>query len=106
MHKSTGSYADLYNRQLKQTRSSGISARNYTTNQYFYHNPNISPYLNLARPGNSYTPKYQAYVMPEEQRRANAQARYNDQAHPGQAARSTPVTSQANPYYSKYYTPR
>ena len=104
VHKSTGSYADLYKKQLRQTHNSGMSARTYTVNKQFMNNPNISPYLNLTRPGGVYTPKYQAYVQPELKRRQGAKDRYNRQSHPGRPAKSTASARRGNPYYSKYYT--
>jgi hypothetical protein len=106
VHKSTGSYADLYKQQLKQTHRTAVSARTYTVNKQFAHNPNLSPYLNLTRPGGTYTPNYQAYVKPEIARRQNAQTRYNNQSHPGRPAGNTKSASRGNPYYSKYYTGR
>ncbi|HEX6960592.1 MAG TPA: hypothetical protein VF175_01900 [Lacipirellula sp.] len=39
-------------------------------NQYFYHRPSVSPYLNLGRPtAGGTTTAYHAWVRPEQQRR-------------------------------------
>jgi hypothetical protein len=108
---STGSYADLYKRQLKKTYNTGMSARKYTVEKQFAHNPNLSPYLNLSRPGATMTTRYHAYVQPEQARRQGAKNRYNNQAQPGRPAGTQPgrppgATSRGNPYYSKYYTGR
>jgi hypothetical protein len=42
----------------------------YLYDKYFYHRPSVSPYINLARPDTMSGTSYQAYVRPEQQRRA------------------------------------
>jgi hypothetical protein len=46
------------------------SSSRYLYDKYFYHRPSVSPYLNLARPDTMSGTSYQAYVRPEQQRRA------------------------------------
>jgi hypothetical protein len=67
------SYSDYYREQYQTTRNVPKSAMNYTIDKYYYHNKNISPYLNLVRPTSSFNPRYQSLVEPEVQRRANQQ---------------------------------
>jgi hypothetical protein len=51
------------------------SANRYLYDKYFYQRSTVSPYLNLARPGNDAGANYQAFVRPElERRAANEQA--------------------------------
>jgi len=66
-------YSNYYRQQYELTHAPPKSAANYTINNYYYHNKNISPYLNLVRPSSSYVPRYQAFVQPELERRARLQ---------------------------------
>jgi hypothetical protein len=83
------SYADQYREQYEKTRTIPKSTVNYTIDKYFYHNPTISPYLNLVRPANQYTPRYQTYVKPELQRRQKQQVQ--------QRAAFSPAVSYGSP---------
>lgn len=67
------SYSNYYRQQYELTHAPPKSAVNYTINNVYYHNKNISPYLNLVRPSSSYVPRYQAFVQPELERRARLQ---------------------------------
>lgn len=62
-------YADYYGQHLQQYHRPPVNVRDYTINKYYYHNPNISPYLNLAR-HNRYGNNYYQRVLPEVERRA------------------------------------
>ena len=84
------SYSDYYREQYQTTRAVPKSAMNYTIDKYYYHNKNISPYLNLVRPTSSYNPRYQSLVKPEVQRRQQAQQ---------QAIRPTAPNYSASPMY-------
>lgn len=94
------SYTDFYKQQRQQTHTTYMTPRQYTYNKYFYHNPAISPYSNLMRPTGQYTPKYQTYVRPEQQRRA-AQAQPQLVQQP--SLRPAPQSQKSSPYYSKYF---
>lgn len=74
-------YSDYYRDQYKTTRLPPKTTYNYTIDKYYYHNENLSPYLNLTRRASPYTPKYQTFVQPEVQRRERQQ----------QAARQRPT---------------
>lgn len=63
-------YADYYKEQYKMTHAPPKTGANYTINRHYYHNPNVSPYLNLVRPSTSVMPRYQTFVAPEVDRRA------------------------------------
>jgi hypothetical protein len=68
------SYSDYYRKSLKQT-GGGLgteSSSRYLYDKYFYHNPAVSPYLNLARGDTMSGTSYQAYVKPELARREAA----------------------------------
>jgi hypothetical protein len=48
------------------------SANRYLYDKYFYQRATVSPYMNLARPGNDAAANYQTFVRPELERRAAA----------------------------------
>ena len=65
-------YSDYYTRDTSRTyKRPPTDVRQYTFDKYYYHNPNISPYLNLAR-HNRYGNNYYQRVLPEQQRREAA----------------------------------
>ncbi len=64
-------YTDYYNRHLQNFKRPPTNIRDYTFDKYYYHNPNVSPYLNLAR-HNRYGNNYYQRVLPEVERRAAA----------------------------------
>ncbi len=67
------SYSNYYREQYNTTRTVPRSAVNYTIDKHYYHNKNVSPYLNLVRPSSSVMPRYQTFVQPEVQRRKQMQ---------------------------------
>ena len=62
-------YTDYYSQHIQNYKRPPTDVRQYTIDKYYYHNPNISPYLNLAR-HNRYGNNYYQRVLPEQQRRA------------------------------------
>ncbi|MCC7085361.1 MAG: hypothetical protein IT427_10175 [Pirellulales bacterium] len=62
------SYASLYSWQLG-TSGQTLNPRTYLWDQYYYNNPNISPYLNLMRVQPYGGTDYFNYVQPMEQQR-------------------------------------
>jgi hypothetical protein len=66
------SYTEFAKKQYKATQmiAPTFSPRQYTVDRIYYHNPTISPYLNLTRRGGSSKPNYYSYVRPEINRRA------------------------------------
>jgi hypothetical protein len=69
-----GNYGEYYR---QQTASYGVSAglqspNRYLYDKYFYHNPAVSPYMNVFRPDTDRGTAYQSYVRPELQRRETA----------------------------------
>lgn len=68
------SYSDYYRSSLPKT-GGGLGTENsnrYLYDKYFYHNPAVSPYMNLERRDTLGGTSYQAYVRPEQQRREAA----------------------------------
>jgi hypothetical protein len=83
---------------VQQYKRPQASARNYIIDKYYYHNPNISPYLNLTRwSGANSINNYYRYVLPEVERRAAAPQR------PGTGAFSSPT--QSYPITGPVHTP-
>lgn len=72
-YKPPTAYKDYYSSRVQTTRTSRVSAADYTYDRMFYKNSAVSPYTNLMRPSSQYTNNYMAYVKPEQQRR-DAQA--------------------------------
>jgi hypothetical protein len=66
-------YANYYSQHLQQYHRPPVDPRDYRFDKYYYHNPNISPYLNLVR-HNQYGNNYYQRVLPEVERRAVANA--------------------------------
>ena len=64
-------YSDYYSQHLQTYKRPPVDVGRYTFDKYYYHNPNISPYLNLAR-HNRYGNNYYQRVLPEQQRREAA----------------------------------
>lgn len=88
------SYTSIYGENYSQTARPRMNPRTYTYNRYFYHNPDISPYLNLARPTSGYTNPYRAYVQPELNRRRDQQ--------PASPFNPPPAASRS-PYHNHWY---
>lgn len=67
------SYANLYDQQLS---ASGrvMLPQTYIWDRYYYNNPNVSPYLNLARIQPYGSNDYLTYVKPQEDARRAAAA--------------------------------
>jgi hypothetical protein len=79
---------------------------NYTIDKYYYHDPKLSPYLNLTRPASPYTNRYYAYVEPELQRRQRAQAAQEVRRVPMPTYQSIPNyggVTKKSPYYDHWY---
>lgn len=56
---------------VQNFRRPPVNARDYTIDRYFLRNPNLSPYLNLARlPDPFAVNNYHRFVLPEVQRRS------------------------------------
>jgi hypothetical protein len=89
------SYSDYYKENLQSYARPPASAKQYTVDKYFYHNPTISPYLNLTRSADAYTNNYFRYVKPELDRRATS----------GAATMSPPrpVAPTGGQYYNHWY---
>lgn len=78
------SYGQYYQKNAAKYRGQfgTQSSTRYLYDKYFYNSPGVSPYMNLYRPGTMSDTAYQAYVRPEQQRRAaaeRAQAAYLQQ---------------------------
>jgi hypothetical protein len=76
-----GAYFTQQGKQYGGQLGTQTSSR-YLYDKYFYQRPSVSPYINLARPDTMSGTSYQAYVRPEQQRRAaqyQAQTAYVDQ---------------------------
>jgi len=101
------SYSDYYlsNVQRQATiygvRGGATNPRKYIVDKYYYHNPAISPYLNLARPRSSPTSNYFSYTVPEQQRRQAAAVKA-EQARRNSASRASRPTSTSS-YYNQFY---
>lgn len=90
------SYTQYYNQNLQSYYRPSANVRDYTIDRYFYHDPNLSPYLNLTRrTGASNLNNYYRYVVPEIERR--------DSLAP--VAPPPKVNFNSNPYFNHYYNP-
>ena len=100
-------YNDYYQRHLRQSRATAYSSRNYTIDKYYYHNPTVSPYLNLTRQSSSYTNNYYDLVRPELERRQSYAPQVTRSSSAVSPALSTPPArtdiTKTNPYYQRYY---
>lgn len=93
------SYTDFYSQHIREYKKPPVNVHDYMIDKYYYHNPSISPYLNLARrPSTDGLNNYHRYVRPELERRA--------------ASTSTPVGTgksfsdrqfNSNPYFNQIY---
>jgi hypothetical protein len=106
---SYSSYSQYFNQQVQQPMPTYnyTNPRTFTADQYFLHNPAISPYLNLTRPvGGSGLPNYYRYTLPEENRRGMNMPSVGSPAMPppfsAPGPAQAPVKS-ATPYYSHYF---
>lgn len=82
------SYADFYRESIESYTRPPVSVRDYTIDRYYYHNPNLSPYLNLTRlHGRDSLNNYYRYVLPEVERRSTLSV----PPTPGPGAFSSPV---------------
>ena len=87
-------------------------------NKYFYHNPSVSPYLNLDRPTIGGTTAYHTWVRPEQQRRERQaqqqsayiasrkqQTGYTGMSYgaTGKIGRGAPPRAKPNAYYNQWY---
>ena len=93
------------------------SSNRYLYDKYFYQRPTVSPYINLARPGNDVATSYQTLVRPELQRReaaATAQMNYVQQrklqgnvghtVYPGAGYKPAPaVKTTPSSYHNHWY---
>jgi hypothetical protein len=107
-------YGQYYSSNVGRTPSN-IGSTQYLYNKYFYHSPSVSPYVNLSRRDTQSGTAYSAYVVPEQQRRAQqAQAArsqkaakgYGSQPNYGLAPGGRPghrPGAAASPYYNQYY---
>jgi hypothetical protein len=65
------SYSDYYMESIQNYHRPPVNVRDYTIDKYYYRNPNLSPYLNLARrPTPNSINNYYRYVLPEVERRS------------------------------------
>jgi hypothetical protein len=87
-------------------------------NKYFYHQPSVSPYLNLDRPTIGGTTAYHTFVRPEQQRR-EVQARQKSAyvatrkqqtgytgisyGAPGKVGLGATSKARPNAYYNQWY---
>jgi len=101
---SRGGYSDYYRSSYKRTANprAAINPARYTVDRMYYHNPAISPYLNLTRPSSSYRPNYFTYVKPEENRRQRAAERQL-QRSPGVVPSTGTVNRQGSAYQNHWY---
>ncbi len=66
------SYTDYYMESVQSYKRPPVNVRDYTIDKYYYHNPNLSPYLNLTRwRGVNSINNYYHYVLPEVNRRSS-----------------------------------
>jgi hypothetical protein len=88
-------YTDYYTQHLQNYRRPPVNVRDYTIDRYYYHNPSLSPYLNLARrSGAGNLNNYYRYVKPEIERRSQ----YDPARNPPARAPSFKM----NPYFNHY----
>lgn len=103
------SYANYYNQQLHDYLRPPVSGGQYIIDQYFYHRPTLSPYLNLTRRvGAESLNTYDRYVRPEIQRREQIASRDMLAASvppPAMTPPGNPGHVPVNPYYDQYYSP-
>ena len=106
------SYADVFNENYAQTGRPRMNPRTYTYDRYLYHDPNVSPYLNLTRRTSAYTNPYRAYVEPEIKRRDAMQSASPFNPPPSSSQFSSPSTGSPfhsptpatrSPYYNHWY---
>lgn len=120
-------YTDYYMKHVENFNRPAANVRNYTIDKYYLHNPNVSPYSMLGR-FNPYGNNYYNYTLPEQQRRAVANAPRTKPVFTASAPVPTGVVAgpvhtpvptpaqtgvtvgKTNPYFNKYYkgwqTPR
>lgn len=101
------SYSNYYDSQIRQFHRPPASTSQYTIDKFFYHNPDVSPYLNLLRTGrtgaSSAMNNYYAFVLPEMQRREAAQQSFTPQYMPSAPRPSTLRSVPNKLYYNKFY---
>ena len=109
------SYSQYYQTGLPSYSSTSVpNSSRYLYDRYFYHRETVSPYLNLGRPGTDIATSYQAFVRPEQERRAAAAAStraYVQQrkleGNVGQTRAymnpSMPTTTTPSAYYNHWY---
>ncbi len=112
-------YGQFYGRNAPATPSL-VNTNRYLYDKYFYHQPSVSPYLNLSRRGTQSGDAYSAWVRPEQQRRQQAsqamRSRVAEVKLSGKAGHtdyaralgrpSNPAAGRApagSPYYSQWY---
>lgn len=93
-------YSDWYDKQLREARPGATSPRRYTYDKYYYHNPAVSPYSNLMRPGVAGGTAYQTYVVPEQQRRQQTAQR---QQQARRTTPSAPATGRTPSHYHNHW---
>ncbi len=96
-------YSDYYAQQLHAYHQPSIDLGRYTFDKYFYHNPAVSPYLNLLRPSGSYVNNYFQYVLPEEQRRQQVMTRMDEPLRTGGRSIGIGGGTLPGPYYNHWY---
>ena len=90
------SYSNYYNQHVQNYYRPPVNVRDYTIDKYYARNPNLSPYLNLARRGSGDSlNNYYRYVRPEVQRRSAAASNVN---------KPSPQFN-SNPYFNQIYKP-
>lgn len=100
------SYKDYYHEQITEVHAPPRSTVNYTIDKYYYHNPAVSPYLNLVRPTSGNVPRYQTYVQPELERRNAAKAAQAVRPLPAYQSIPNfggPAPKKAAPYHDHWY---
>ncbi len=101
------SYSTYFDSQVRQFHRPPASSAQYTIDKFFYHNPDVSPYLNLLRTGrtgaSSAMNNYYAFVLPEIQRRDAAQQSFTPQYMPPAPRPSTLRSVPNKLYYNKFY---
>ncbi len=112
------SYSDYYMESVQNYHRPPVNVRDYTIDKYYYRNPNLSPYLNLARrPDPNSVNNYYRFVLPEVQRRSAQTPRPGSPA-PAAPAPAYPMTGPMHapvplpspsslnnnlPYFNNYY---
>ncbi len=97
------SYGQFYQQQIHKSYGAnsliGVNPTAFLWNKYFYHNTNVSPYINLARPDPAGTTNYQAYVLPELKRRDNQMKAQLDRQRTGSVGHSRDASFYHNHWY-------